>query len=45
MAIPGQWEKAYDAIDARNLRLIEANGRIFDELLLHIEGDQAWFRY
>jgi hypothetical protein len=41
----GQWEKAYDAIDALHLRLVGEHGQIIDDLLLHVDGDEAWFRY
>lgn len=39
------WEEAYEKIRALNLRLVAMNGG--DEIgdfLLHIDGDEAWFR-
>ena len=40
-----QWEKAYAAIVALELRLVGDDGQIIDEFLLHIDGDTARFRY
>lgn len=41
----GLQDEAYKAIDALKLRLVVDDGQIIDTLLLHIEGDEAWFRY
>lgn len=38
------WESAYDAI-AEALTLIDNAGNPVAEFLLHIEDDQAWFRW
>ena len=39
------WEKAYQNIRALNLRLVSVKeDRGIGEFLLHIEGDEAWFR-
>jgi hypothetical protein len=40
------WESAYDAIDKLGLCLkdIEENV-VITEFILHIEADEAWFRY
>jgi hypothetical protein len=37
--------KAYEAIDALRLRLESAHGEIIHCLVLHIDGEKAWFRY
>lgn len=40
------WEQAYEKIRALKLRLVSAKeDQEIDEFLLHIDGDQAWFRY
>ena len=40
-----EWELAYDRIDDLGLRLIPTDGsEQIEELILHIEGDEAWFR-
>lgn len=41
----GLQDEAYKAIDALKLRLVANDGQIIDTLLLHIEGNEAWFRY
>jgi hypothetical protein len=41
----GSWDEAYNAIDALKLRLIADDGQVIDTLLLHIEDNEAWFRY
>ncbi|MEW2403069.1 hypothetical protein [Streptomyces sp. NPDC046862] len=38
-----EWEAAYGAV--REAVLLVAPGRPVAEFLLHIEGDQAWFRW
>lgn len=38
-----EWEAAYRAV--REAVLLVAPGRPVAEFLLHIEGDQAWFRW
>lgn len=41
-----EWEVAYEKIDALGLTLVSLDGRdVLDDLLLHIEGNRAWFRY
>ena len=37
------WEQAYEKIRALNLRLVSAKEDL-SEFLLHIDGDEAWFR-
>lgn len=40
------WEFAYNRIKALGLRLIDAKDEMdIGEFLLHIRGDEAWFRY
>ena len=40
------WESAYDRINALGLQLIDAKDEMhISEFLLHIRGDEAWFRY
>ena len=40
------WEESYEKIRALNLRLVAMNGGDeIGELLLHIDGDEAWFRF
>ena len=40
------WEEIMGQIDALKLRLTEAeNGNNIEEFLLHIQNDEAWFRY
>lgn len=42
----GTWEEAYQKIEEAGLRLVDAEGKTkIEEFLLHIEGDEAWFRY
>ena len=38
------WEEVYEKIRALNLRLVSAQEDL-GEFLLHIDGDEAWFRY
>lgn len=37
------WEEVYEKIRALNLRLVSAEEAL-GEFLLHIDGDEAWFR-
>jgi hypothetical protein len=39
------WEESYRAIDALGLRLESPGGSTISEFLLHIDGEEAWFRY
>lgn len=40
------WETVYLRIDELNLKLINVeNDNVIDDFLLHIENDEAWFRY
>lgn len=40
------WEEAYDAIDALGLSLWAPDAEApVREFLLHVDGDEAWFRY
>jgi hypothetical protein len=40
------FEEAYEKIQALGLSLVPADGRqIIEDFLLHILGDEAWFRY
>jgi hypothetical protein len=40
------WEKAFEAIVALGLRLEDPeDGTTIDKFILHVERDQAWFRY
>jgi hypothetical protein len=40
------WEQLYEQIDALGLRLVNQDkGQSIGQFLLHIDGDQAWFRY
>ena len=40
------WEIAYDRINDLSLELINLEDEnIIGEFLIHIEGDEAWFRY
>jgi hypothetical protein len=40
------WERAYGRVTSLGLRLIdEESGKQIGEFLLHIRGDEAWFRY
>ena len=39
------WEQAYEKIRALNLRLVDTKeDHEIDEFLVHIDGDEAWFR-
>ena len=38
------WEEVYGRITTR-LRLLKPNGTVVPEYLLHIRGDEAWFRF
>ncbi len=38
------WEEAYEKIRALKLQLVNGENEI-GEFLLHIDGDEAWFRY
>lgn len=39
-------EDAGEAIDELGLRLVhDSDGSIIEELLIHISGNEAWFRY
>lgn len=39
------WNEAYERILSRGLRLRSVEtGEVLDELLLHIDGHEAWFR-
>lgn len=39
-------EDAGEAMDELGLRLVhEADGSIIEELLIHVSGNKAWFRY
>jgi hypothetical protein len=41
-----EWEKAYAVIDALGLRLESPVGGVtIDQFLLHLNGEEAWFRY
>jgi hypothetical protein len=41
-----QWEIAYNRITSIGLRLFDIEQENYiDEFLLHIRGDEAWFRY
>ncbi|HYW71121.1 MAG TPA: hypothetical protein VE961_08810 [Pyrinomonadaceae bacterium] len=41
-----QWEVAYERITSAGLRLFDTEQDNFiDEFLLHIDGDEAWFRF
>jgi hypothetical protein len=41
-----EWEAAYGAIEALNLDLqCHDNGEQIEGFLLHIQADDAWFRY
>ncbi|MBW3625647.1 MAG: hypothetical protein KY468_19820 [Armatimonadetes bacterium] len=41
-----EWEAAYQKIDDLGLILRSTeNGDTIDDFLLHIDGDEAWFRY
>jgi hypothetical protein len=39
-----QWEEVYGSIRNR-LRLLTPDGAVVPEYLLHIDGEDAWFRY
>ncbi len=39
-----QWEEVYGRIQNR-LRLLKPDGTVVSEYLLHINGEDAWFRY
>lgn len=39
-----EWETVCEAIDSLNLVLRTEGGEEFREFLLHIDGDEAWFR-
>jgi hypothetical protein len=40
-----EWEEAYDAIDALELRLVRPDsGDVIREFILHVEDGEAWFR-
>jgi hypothetical protein len=41
---PEQWEAAYHRVRAA-VGLLAPGGRLVPEFLLHIEGDQAWWRW
>ena len=41
---PGSWEAAYDRIRAA-VSLLYPDGRPVPEFLLHVEGDDAWWRW
>jgi hypothetical protein len=38
-------EEIEDQIDALNLRLMPRHGEPITDFLLHVRGDEAWFRY
>ena len=41
-----EWESAYARINALGLRLIDVEkGEDIGDFLLHVQGDEAWFRY
>jgi hypothetical protein len=41
-----EWEMAWGAITAHGLRLVSRSpGADIDDFLLHIDGEQAWWRY
>jgi hypothetical protein len=41
-----EWELAQDEIEKMGLHLVEtSNGTIITQFLLHIENNEAWFRY
>ena len=41
-----KWEAAYNRITSAGLRLFDVEKEDYiDEFLLHIDGDEAWFRY
>ena len=39
------WEKSYEAIAALDLHIVGADGKDVGPMLLHIRGEEAWFRY
>jgi hypothetical protein len=39
------WERSYDDIEALGLRLFPEDWEPIVDFLLHIEGNEAWFRY
>jgi hypothetical protein len=39
------WEAAYRAIESQDLRLLRPDGTAVAEVLLHVDGDTAWFRW
>jgi hypothetical protein len=41
---PAPWEAAYDRI-RQAVRLLAPDGRTVAEFLLHIDGDDAWWRW
>ncbi|MGH1489856.1 MAG: hypothetical protein ACRBK7_10765 [Acidimicrobiales bacterium] len=40
-----EWERAYQAIEEAGLSLQSPGGEIVAEWLLHIDGNEAWFRW
>jgi hypothetical protein len=39
------WEKTYEAIVALDLHVVDDEGKDIGPTLLHIRGEEAWFRY